>query len=1007
MMDLNTIVKELKAVPCTDLHRVSLLNDASIAYLVTGGEVAVYVARMRDDIPVLSRRMIHTFGEGELIFCGPDLLPGNEVIPGSEGDIGDKLSLGLFMIISREDKCEVKQVSIDNLLGEHSLKEYVTEQVDNWANKILGEVILYFGFSNRLMVTIDHNQPDIEIKQNSSAQSKQMIWLQAQELAEDKAEEPDQLALTYDDKQGDLTSSPEFPFKPLPVRSKIDVNADLTLKIFSTPELFKQGMAEKTIAEIDRHIKVLLYQQLLVEEYNEWGRMERAEEIQAQNLTTSLENFHNAFVGKEDITPLNMVVDKSLLSNRLMLTLCQITNSDIQSLDNDLVAALDLKDIKDMEKLLNMNGFFSRNIELTEDWYKKNNWMLLAYFEGQDYPILMRYDSNKYRYYDPVVQQWNILTSKLAPKVAREAIMIYRPLREGMRTVKDMFIQGLYFSRIDVRRVFVTAIFIALINLLNPILMGWLMAEALPQFDFSKIDSILIGLFAATVGVVTLSFFNSIALLRIESYFSLDIHASVWGRLLQLPMTFFEQHTVGDLASRANIFDDIQAVWTASTARIMTSSVSMVFSLGLLFYYSWSLSLLALLFFSLFLILVYIITRKVVRLIVQIFDLKGKLDGLVFQLLMGIAKLRVASKENAALSLWSNIYNKLTITNRQYMMINNLLQITASALPILGSVMLFSFIYYGLLGDGGYQQDFDLGDFISFNAAFGQVAATILSLSMVFLSVVTTFPMIDRMRPILEAKPEVTREKAMIRVVRGNIVFDKVTFHYQPDIPVLNDICMSINEGEYVAIVGRSGSGKSTLLSLLLGFQNVKSGAIFVDGTNVEDVNLSNLRQKIGVVLQHSSILPGSIYENISCGNTEITMDDAWEAAEKAGLKQDLEDLPMKMHTLISEFGGGLSGGQLQRLMIARSLSGSPSILLFDEATSALDNTTQKIVQDSLKDMSITRVVIAHRLSTIRDVDCIYVLDKGVIIEQGNFETLMQGKGLFYDLAVRQLATES
>ena len=271
------------------------------------------------------------------------------------------------------------------------------------------------------------------------------------------------------------------------------------------------------------------------------------------------------------------------------------------------------------------------------------------------------------------------------------------------------------------------------------------------------------------------------------------------------------------------------------------------------------------------------------------------------------------------------------------------------------------------------------------------------------LMVIGSLPMVDRMSPILEEEPENEIKKEKLAQVKGDIELRAVNFHYHANTPVLKNINLSIKQGEYIGIVGRSGSGKSTLLNLLLGFEQATQGGIIIDGNNIKDIDISYFRQQIGTVLQQGSVLPGSIYENITCGDHHLTMDDAWNAAEKAGLKEDIEDLPMGLHTLLSEMGGGLSGGQLQRLMIARSLARNPSILLFDEATSALDNRTQKVVQETLERMKITRIVIAHRLSTIRNVDRIYVIDKHVIAESGSYDSLMEQQGLFYELTKLQM----
>jgi ABC-type bacteriocin/lantibiotic exporter with double-glycine peptidase domain len=214
---------------------------------------------------------------------------------------------------------------------------------------------------------------------------------------------------------------------------------------------------------------------------------------------------------------------------------------------------------------------------------------------------------------------------------------------------------------------------------------------------------------------------------------------------------------------------------------------------------------------------------------------------------------------------------------------------------------------------------------------------------------------------------------------------------------------MKIEPGQFIAVVGPSGSGKSSLFRLLLGFDNSEAGSIYFDGQDLSGLNMQAVRRQIGVVIQNSQLMPGSIVENI-IGNTSLTMEDAWDAARKAGFASDVEQMPMGMFTVISEGGGGLSGGQRQRLMIARAIANKPRILLFDEATSALDNRTQAIVSSSLENLQATRIVIAHRLSTIINADRIFVLQGGKFVQEGTYDELMNQTGPFRELATRQLA---
>jgi ABC-type bacteriocin/lantibiotic exporter with double-glycine peptidase domain len=291
---------------------------------------------------------------------------------------------------------------------------------------------------------------------------------------------------------------------------------------------------------------------------------------------------------------------------------------------------------------------------------------------------------------------------------------------------------------------------------------------------------------------------------------------------------------------------------------------------------------------------------------------------------------------------------------------------------------------------------------LAFNVAFGSFVTGATSLSNSLLTILDVTVLWKRAQPILDAKLEVDETKSDPGRLAGKVVVDHLSFRYQEEgAQILDDVSFMAEPGEFIALVGPSGSGKSTLLRLLLGFETPQSGKITLDGQDLAGLNLQAVRRQLGVVMQNGKLTAGSIFDNIAAGAL-LSLDDAWEAARNAGLEADIQSFPMGMHTVISEGGSNLSGGQCQRLLIARALALQPRILLFDEATSALDNRTQAIVSTSLEKLRVTRITIAHRLSTIRNADRIYVLQAGRVVEQGSFDTLIQQRGTFYQLMVSQ-----
>ena len=301
--------------------------------------------------------------------------------------------------------------------------------------------------------------------------------------------------------------------------------------------------------------------------------------------------------------------------------------------------------------------------------------------------------------------------------------------------------------------------------------------------------------------------------------------------------------------------------------------------------------------------------------------------------------------------------------------------------------------------------DISLGAFIAFNSVFGSFTAYALQLVGGFVNIKTLKPAIDRLKPILEEEPELDDAKELPGEISGAIEINNVSFRYEEEAPyVLNNLSLDIKAGEYVGIVGSSGCGKSTLLKLLLGFESTTIGKIYYDNKDIESLDKRELRKKMGVVLQDGKLISGSIFENITITAPNATVADVKKVIKAVGLENDINDMPMGLHTVLSEDCGTISGGQQQRILIARAIIANPKLLFFDEATSALDNVTQAMVCETLEAMDSTRIVIAHRLSTIMKCDRIIVLDKGNVVEQGTYEELMNNKGLFYELASRQIA---
>lgn len=386
-------------------------------------------------------------------------------------------------------------------------------------------------------------------------------------------------------------------------------------------------------------------------------------------------------------------------------------------------------------------------------------------------------------------------------------------------------------------------------------------------------------------------------------------------------------------------------------------------------------------------------------------EVQGSIFGQTVQLINGISKLHIAGAEERAFAAWSKNYTRQIKLELSTQLVEDFVVIFNTVIPIITSGVLFWFTTK-LLEEAQTSGSiaFSLGTFLAFNTAFSNFTRGTTNLSNTVTQILQILPQWQRTQPILTTIPEVNLSKSDPGRLVGKITVDHVTFCYRRDGNLtLDNVSISAEPGEFIALVGSSGSGKSTLLRLLLGFETPQAGSIHYDGQDLSGLDVDAVRRQLGVVLQNGQLNSASIFENIA-GGAQITLDEAWEAARMSGFAEDVTAMPMQMHTVVSEGGGNISGGQRQRLLIARALALKPRILLFDEATSALDNRTQAIVSESLDKLQVTRIAIAHRLSTIRNAHRIYVLQAGRVVQQGTFQELANTEGIFAQLMARQMA---
>lgn len=662
--------------------------------------------------------------------------------------------------------------------------------------------------------------------------------------------------------------------------------------------------------------------------------------------------------------------------------------------------------IESIKTLARQSGIRVRQITLAPGWWRRDGPSFVGFTsteDGREIPLGIISDARGgYRAYDPETGKLFRVNSRTAAPISQSGMVLYPPLPDRIEDNKTVFRFSVYQRWQDLRIILTVGILGGIVALLTPILTGKILVGFIPRADIPLWIAALGALLLAAFGSAVFDTVRGLALLRIEGRVDERLQSAIWSRLVSLPAPFFRDFTAGDLADRANGISEIRQMLTGAAVQTAIGGIFSIFSLALLFYYSWPIALCVCALLLLLIGATWFFALGQLRHYREVFRVHGAISGFVFQMINGLAKIRVAHAESYALAHWARRYAEQKEENLAALRWAAGQYVAVGVFRPLSLLVIFALVHYAYM-TGQQQPSFDLADFISFNAAFGQLTGAVLAMTNAATTVIGTIPLFQRVRPIFAAQPETAANGIDPGELKGELEFASVTFRYSQSGPnAIEDMSFNIRQGDYVAFVGPSGCGKSTIYRLLLGFERPASGTVFLDGHDLSSLDLTEVRRRMGVVLQNGQIAAGSIFENIA-GLSPLSADDAWAAARAAALDDDIRAMPMGMRTVLPEGGVGLSVGQKQRLQIARALARKPRIVLFDEATSALDNRAQSVVQASLKKLGITRVVIAHRLSSIRDVDRIYVIDAGRIIESGTFDDLMIKDGVFAALSRRQL----
>lgn len=642
-----------------------------------------------------------------------------------------------------------------------------------------------------------------------------------------------------------------------------------------------------------------------------------------------------------------------------------------------------------------INQWRTRRVRLEPGYSRLHHGPMIGFCRTEAHPCVVELDGADSVWRFPGENEIHRLTPASEPELQSIAYCFYEsfplcPL--GWRDVARFLLRGsrkLFFAIVTV------GILTGLLGLAMPAATAYVTGKIIPTANTGELWQLMTLLLTLTIGTVILNIVPQLCLLLFGSAALERLVAALFDRIFRLPIGFFQKYSAGDLCTRMFSVLRIQELVFQVVSQQFLSSIFALCSVIMLFYYSWKLTLIAIplvLIYALVLFWMFMKLRKPLR---TMAEKSGWEAGFLKQVFEGIAKVRGAgAEERIAARFLDEFIREKQACNRYF--------VGAGAMEVIGVVMpaVINLFFFYLIGKV-WRGSMELSGFLAFLTAFASFQAAVIAIAEGVWLLASRKSEIERLKIFLESDVETHEGLPQAGRLDGAIEFSHVTFGYSQDLPpVLRDISFAVKPGEFVAIVGPSGAGKSSLIRLMLGFETPGNGSILYSGQDLRELDINSVRRQLGVILQNSRIIPGSIMDNITTG-TGVSRTEVEEAVRMAALDKDIAAMPMGLYTNVTE--GTLSGGQQQRILIARALIGNPAIVIMDESTSALDNETQECVRRNIEKMNVTRIVIAHRLSTIVNADRIYVLERGVIRETGTFEELMRQNGVFRKLAERQM----
>lgn len=935
------------------------LTDPSSCWYVVNGTVDVYVTALdKNANPTGSRTYARAANAGDLLF-----------------GINQNENSAANGLIARGGKdAALVKLPLARFEMEPAIATDFERGVNDWIEGLTAALIGNSPSNPEIDEEISENLTSLVKPQNRYGPAQETLWI----LGADR--------FIYCDKVEVDTHNGVFPLSRDAWIVPVTEGSVTTL---TTAQVARDGLLQPALAKFHKTVLHSIAINTDLNRSNNLERLRRREQRDNELLETALSDA--LVVNRQAKSVIHEVKSADHLT-KVIAHLATILNAGTPKITSSTGV---MERSQSLKQLLDSAGLTSREVELSGQWWRSAGAPLVAWTKAGK-PLAM-WSSNRSRYscFDPETGHTVYVDSRLAETLSTAAHAVYPTLLKDRIKFRDLVKTGLLGGKRDLAFLVLFGLLGALVGLIVPSVTAFLINTAIPQSAGRLVVEMSAVLFSVAIIVGIFQVLQATALLRMGTIFESQAQAALWHRLMRLPTSFFRDYNSGNLTMRAMGLSQIRTVLSHGVITVTLGGIFSSLNIVVMIIYGGWLAIPALLLTLLTIAVAIVANLLKLPELRKAIAAQDELAGQSTQALTAIKKLRVAGAGNRISSRLIHLHNRQRMHDYNVRSVENVLRSFNVIIPVLASAVFYAMVM--LLFD----EPPATGDFVAFTTAFGSFIVGIIAiLNSVPLGLIVLV-LYERLKPILEKPPETAAGSSPPGKLLGRIEMNRITYRYLTGgTAVVDDVSLKIEPGQFVAIVGPSGSGKSTLLRLLLGFEQPQRGSVSYDGKDLSKLDIGAVRQQFGTVLQNAEIIGGSIFENIA-GARSLTMEEAWEAARKAGLDQTINAMPMQMHTAIND-SGTISGGERQRLMLARALAGNPSILFMDEATSALDNITQAIVADSLSNLELTRVVVAHRLSTVKDADVIFVMQNGKIAEVGNAETLLESGGLFSEFVARQ-----